>query len=431
MAESNLKSTSMKVYKFGGASVKDADSVVNVKDIIADNQDDLMVIISAMGKITNALEVLVKKFIDGDDTFSEFNSIKEYHDRIVEDLGLKEDEHFMSIYQRLIEKLRSKIAEDPSSNYDYEYDQIVSYGELISTTIVSGYLNIAGVENEWIDARKIVRTDNSYREGKVDWELTKALFVSKTGAFYQNHSKRTICITQGFIGHTDTGQTTTLGREGSDYSAGIAAWCLDAENVTIWKDVPGMLNADPKYFNNTERLPKISFREAIELSYYGASVIHPKTIKPLQNKDIPLYVKSFLDPDAEGTIIQKDLTADHLIPSYIFKNDQTLISISPRDFSFIVEGNLRDIFEALHQSKIKVNMMQNSAISFSICVNEDEKKMNLLIELLGKEYEVRYNTNLQLMTVRHYTEDILKTLKNDREVLLEQRSRHTTRFVMR
>lgn len=421
----------MKVYKFGGASVKDATAVRNVKEIISRTDDDLMVIISAMGKMTNALELIVNQYTKGSSTSVQLDEIKDFHNGIIEELELVNDKFFMSLYDRLFEKLTTKLAEEPTSNYDYEYDQIVSFGELISTTIVSGYLNSQGVENEWIDARKVIRTDDTYREGKVDWELTQALFKSKTGSFFQNNDKRTVCITQGFLGHTDTGQTTTLGREGSDYSAGIAAWCLDAESVTIWKDVPGMLNADPKYFNNTERLPKISFREAIELSYYGASVIHPKTIKPLQNKDIPLYVKSFVDPDAEGTVIQKDLTADHLVPSYIFKNDQTLISISPKDFSFIVEGNLRDIFEALHKSRIKVNLMQNSAISFSICVSADQEKLERLIDLLNDEYEVRYNTNLQLMTVRHYNEEILKTLKSDKEVLLEQRSRHTTRFVMR
>ncbi len=421
----------MKVYKFGGASVKDADSVRNVKHIISLCDDDLMLVISAMGKMTNAFEQLVGQYMDGSGTGQDYGEIRKFHNNIVNDLGLSEDEHFMSLYNKLFDRLLTKLSDEPSFNYDYEYDQIVSFGELISTTIVSGYLNAQGLENEWIDARKVIRTDDLYREGKVDWELTAALFKSKTGAFFQNDNQRTICITQGFLGHTDTGQTTTLGREGSDYSAGIAAWCLEAESVTIWKDVPGMLNADPKYFNNTEKLPKISFREAIELSYYGASVIHPKTIKPLQNKDIPLYVKSFLNPDEEGTMIQKDIASDHLVPSYIFKNDQALISISPRDFSFIVEGNLRDIFEALHKSKTTVNLMQNSAISFSICVNEDEAKMTHLIELLGEEYEVRYNTHLQLMTVRHYNEEILRKLKGDNEVLLEQRSRHTTRFVMR
>lgn len=421
----------MKVYKFGGASVKDANAVRNVNKIIRLSEDDLMIVISAMGKTTNHLEDVVRHYFDKTPFDDQLKQVFDYHQSIVSELGLSEDANFMVLYDRLIEKMMAKLKEEPSSNYDYEYDQIVSFGELISTTIVAGFLNLEGLANEWIDARKVIRTDATYREGKVDWELTEALFKSKTGAFFADKSKRNICITQGFIGHTDTGQTTTLGREGSDFSAGIAAWCLDAESVTIWKDVPGMLNADPKYFNNTERLARISFREAIELSYYGASVIHPKTIKPLQNKNIPLFVKSFIDPLSEGTMIQKDINTDHLVPSYIFKEEQTLISISPRDFSFIMEGNLRDIFDALHQSRIKVNLMQNSAISFSICVNSDDRKLEVLRNLITADYEVRYNTSLQLMTIRHYNEAIIEQLTEGREILLEQRSRHTTRFVMR
>lgn len=421
----------MKVYKFGGASVKDANAVRNVNKIIRLSEDDLMIVISAMGKTTNHLEDVVRHYFDKMPFDDQLKQVFDYHQSIVSELGLSEDANFMVLYDRLIEKMMAKLKEEPSSNYDYEYDQIVSFGELISTTIVAGFLNLEGLANEWIDARKVIRTDATYREGKVDWELTEALFKSKTGAFFADKSKRNICITQGFIGHTDTGQTTTLGREGSDFSAGIAAWCLDAESVTIWKDVPGMLNADPKYFNNTERLARISFREAIELSYYGASVIHPKTIKPLQNKNIPLFVKSFIDPLSEGTMIQKDINTDHLVPSYIFKEEQTLISISPRDFSFIMEGNLRDIFDALHQSRIKVNLMQNSAISFSICVNSDDRKLEVLRNLITADYEVRYNTSLQLMTIRHYNEAIIEQLTEGREILLEQRSRHTTRFVMR
>lgn len=421
----------MKVYKFGGASVKDANAVRNVNKIIRLSEDDLMIVISAMGKTTNHLEDVVRHYFDKMPFDDQLKQVFDYHQSIVSELGLSEDANFMVLYDRLIEKMMAKLKEEPSSNYDYEYDQIVSFGELISTTIVAGFLNLEGLANEWIDARKVIRTDATYREGKVDWELTEALFKSKTGAFFADKSKRNICITQGFIGHTDTGQTTTLGREGSDFSAGIAAWCLNAESVTIWKDVPGMLNADPKYFNNTERLARISFREAIELSYYGASVIHPKTIKPLQNKNIPLFVKSFIDPLSEGTMIQKDINTDHLVPSYIFKEEQTLISISPRDFSFIMEGNLRDIFDALHQSRIKVNLMQNSAISFSICVNSDDRKLEVLRNLITADYEVRYNTSLQLMTIRHYNEAIIEQLTEGREILLEQRSRHTTRFVMR
>lgn len=421
----------MKVFKFGGASVKDAKAVRNVANIIQLYTDDLMIVVSAMGKTTNAMEQLVLHYINNQDWLPKLNEIKAFHDTIVAELALTDDKSFIKIYNNIFKQLETKLNQDHAANYDYEYDQIVSFGEIISTTIVSGYLNAQLIENEWLDARKLIRTSSSYREGKLDWELTQALFKSKTGLIYQDNSKRNIGITQGFIGHTDTGQTTTLGREGSDFTAAIAAWCLDASDVTIWKDVPGMLNADPKYFNNTERLAKISFREAIELSYYGASVIHPKTIKPLQNKDIPLYVKSFINPENEGTIIQSDATYDSLIPSYIFKENQRLISISPRDFSFIIEENMRDIFDALGKFKIKVNMMQNSAISFSICVDNDISKIAQFISFLEKEYQIKYNDDLNLMTVRHYNETILGQLTRNKEVLLEQRSRHTTRFVLR
>jgi aspartate kinase len=373
----------------------------------------------------------VLQYVSNEDYQTKFEEIKSFHDNIVNELSLVEDESFMQLYDKIFSRLGTKLKQDHAANYDYEYDQIVSFGEIISTTIVSGYLNSQLIENVWLDARKLIRTSSSFRESKVDWELTKALFESKTGLIYQDKSKRNICITQGFIGHTDTGQTTTLGREGSDFTAAIAAWCLDATDVTIWKDVPGMLNADPKYFNNTERLAKISFREAIELSYYGASVIHPKTIKPLQNKNISLYVKSFLNPESEGTVIQSDAKYDNLIPSYIFKENQRLISISPRDFSFIIEENMRDIFDALDKFKIKVNMMQNSAISFSICVDNDVSKIAQFISFLDEAYQIKYNDDLNLMTVRHYNEAILGQLTHKKEVLLEQRSRHTTRFVLR
>ncbi len=421
----------MKVFKFGGASVKDAEAVRNVARIIQLYPDDLMVIISAMGKMTNSFENLVKAYFNDEDWQIILSEIRAFHDEIILDLGLLTDASFSKIYEKVFSQLENKLEQESTDNFDYEYDQTVSFGEIISTTVVSGYLNSQFIENEWLDARKLIRTNANFREAKVDWELTEAIFNAKTGLLYKDQTRRNICITQGFLGHTDTAQITTLGREGSDFTAAIAAWCLNAENVTIWKDVPGMLNADPKYFNNTERLAKISYREAIELSYYGASVIHPKTIKPLQNKNIPLFVKSFVNPKDEGTIIQKDAKYDNLIPSYIFKENQRLISISPRDFSFIIEGNLRDIFDALDKFKIKVNMMQNSAISFSICVDDDPIKITQLIEFLDHQYQVKYNKALNLMTVRHYNEAILDQLTRNKEILLEQRSRHTTRFVLR
>ncbi len=421
----------MKVFKFGGASVKDAGSVMNVLKIIQLYTDDLMVVVSAMGKTTNFMEQIVDDYFNGKEHNVSLAKVWQFHQTIIKDLGLEDDEDFSLVFKKVITKLEIKLKSESSTNYDYEYDQIVSFGEIMSSTIIAGYLNKEGVENEWVDARKIIRTNNNYRDATVDWELTQALFKSKTGGIYQNNGSRNICITQGFIGHTDTGQTTTLGREGSDFTAAIAAWCLGADDVTIWKDVPGVLNADPKFFNNTKKLSEISFREAIELSYYGASVIHPKTIKPLQNKDISLFVKSFIDPLASGTIIQSNTERDGLIPSFIFKENQLLLSISPRDFSFIVEKNMRDIFEAFNQMKVKVNLMQNSAISFSVCVDNDAYKVPRLITLLEKEYRVKYNDSLSLLTIRHYKENIISELTSNKEVLVEQRNRQTVRFVMR
>jgi aspartate kinase len=421
----------MEVYKFGGASVKDAKSVQNVAGIIQASSSDLVVIISAMGKMTNLLEDIVMSYFSGISYQGSYTNFKRYHDEIIMSLNLVADSDFMSIYSQLFVKMEHRLLQEPSTHYDYEYDQLVGYGELVSTVIVAGYLNKLGIGNEWLDARKIIRTDNNYRDARVDWELTQALFLSKTGPLFQEPGKRKICITQGFIGHTNTGQVTTLGREGSDFSAAIAAWCLDAQSVTIWKDVPGMLNADPKYFNNTQKLSKISFREAIELSYYGASVIHPKTIKPLQNKGIPLFVKSFLNPEEEGTIIQESVQHDSLIPSYIFKENQVLISISPRDFSFIVEENMRDIFDLLDQHKIRINLMQNSAISFSICIDFDTMKVPRFIEKLSSNYVVKYNESLKLLTIRHYNDQVINKLVNTAQVLVEQKSRQTARFVLK
>jgi aspartate kinase len=421
----------MYVFKFGGASVKDAKGVQNVAEIIQSSPNDLVIIISAMGKMTNLLEDIVMSYFSGISYQGSYTNFKHYHDEIIMGLNLVADSDFMSLYSQLFLKMEQRLMHEPTGNYDYEYDQIVGYGELASTVIVSGYLNKLGVENEWLDARKIIRTDNNYRDARVDWEHTQALFLSKTGTIFKTGASRKIFITQGFIGHTETGQVTTLGREGSDFSAAIAAWCLDAESVIIWKDVPGMLNADPKYFNNTQKLEKISFREAIELSYYGASVIHPKTIKPLQNKAIPLYVKSFLQPNEEGTIIQESGQNDALIPSYIFKENQLLISISPRDFSFIVEENMRDIFDLLDRYKIRINLMQNSAISFSICVDFDTMKIPQFIERLSTNYVIKYNESLKLLTIRHYNDQVIEKLVKTSQVLVEQKSRQTARFVLK
>ena len=300
-------------------------------------------------------------------------------------------------------------------------------GETISTKIISAYLNEIGILNKWVDARGLIQTDNTYREGKVDFELTEVLITSQITPILKTID---IVVTQGFIGGTSENFTTTLGREGSDYTASIIAYCLNAESVTIWKDVPGVLNADPKWFNKTKKIDQLSYQDAIELTYYGATVIHPKTIKPLQNKNIPLFVKSFLHPKEVGSVI-KDGENRLNIPSYIFKINQVLISIQPKDFSFIAEDNLSDIFEVFARCSVKINLMQLSAISFSVCCDHDVIKINNLVNELQQTFKVLYNSNLELMTVRYYTPEIIESLTKNKIILLEQRSRFTVQMVMK
>ena len=423
----------MKVFKFGGASVKDASSVLNVAEIINLYRDDLVVVVSAMGKTTNLMEELVEAFYKGKK--EELNQIYQnlylLHYQIVEELGLAEDIDFITLFEHKFDELEQKINKGASDNYNYEYDQIVSFGEVFSTIIISGFLNSIKIENEWFDARRIIRTDNNYRQAKVDWKTTEERVLKKIGNYLKGSEQQSIAVTQGFIGHTDTMQTTTLGREGSDFTAGILAWCLNADEVIIWKDVPGMLNADPKYFNNCVKLDQISFKEAIELSYYGASVIHPKTIKPLQNKNIPLLVKSFLHPKEEGTIIQKSSHNDNKIASYIFKENQMLISFVPRDFSFIDEEHLTQLFGFFYKEKIQINLMQNSAISFTICIDQKEEKLEDILDKLSPEYKIKYNKSLELLTIRHFNDTIVKKLTEDKIILAQQNTRDTARFVMK
>jgi aspartate kinase len=415
----------MKVFKFGGASVKDAAAVRNVLQVLGMySGESLVVIISAMGKTTNALELVWQAWQSGHNAVTQLHHSIVYHRAILDELFTPGAAIFEKV-ETYWADLQSILDESPSDDRDYDYDRIVSFGELISTLIVSEFLNENGYPNLWLDAREVVKTDDFYREARLDWERT----VTAIREVYDDFSGKTI-ITQGFIGRSETGDTTTLGREGSDYSAAIFGFSLNAESVTIWKDVPGMLNADPKFFENTQQLPQISFKEAIELSYYGASVIHPKTLKPLQNAGIPLFIKSFLNPGEPGTIIQESSAQDSLIPSYIFKTNQVLISISPRDFSFIVEENLSIIFAMLAKERVRINMMQNSALSFSICVNQDEQRIAALIAALSPDYQVLYNEPVTLITVRHYTEQVISQLTEGKKILVEQRSRSTARFVV-
>ncbi|MAR68378.1 MAG: aspartate kinase [Crocinitomicaceae bacterium] len=420
----------MRVFKFGGASVKDPNAVRNVKRVLdLFPEEELVVVISAMGKTTNALESLIAAHIEQTGQKQAIlNDIRSFHHEILSDLFSSSDHAIHSETENCLNEIEKILNEEPMDHYDFIYDQVVSFGEILSTKIVSAFLQDQGVENVWLDARKLVCTDNTYREAKVNWNVTQERINS---AISQSEGNKKIHLTQGFIGHTSEGLTTTLGREGSDFTAGIFAYCLDAEDVTIWKDVPGMLNADPKWFEETEKLDEISYREAIELAYYGASVIHPKTIKPLQNKQIPLLVKSFLDPESEGTIIQASNRSDGLITSYIFKRDQILISISPKDFSFIVEHNLRDIFNAFHEHRVKINLMQNSAISFSACAGGDQVRIDALINDLSADFAVKYNSGVELLTIRHYDQETIDRLTEGKEILVIQRSRQTARVVMK
>ena len=419
----------MQVFKFGGASVKDAEGVKNVVEVLKHFPNDkLCVVVSAMGKTTNSLERLAKAFFYKTENAEEIlEEIKKAHDVICKELFKNPFHQIYTDLENTFVELHWSIEDEPTHGFDFEYDQIVSIGEVLSTKIVSAYLNDIGMKNKWMDARGLIQTDNTYREGKVDFELTQAVVKTQIEPQFKIDN---IIVTQGFIGGTSENFTTTLGREGSDYTASILAYCLDAESVTIWKDVPGVLNADPKWFTKTKKIDELTYQDAIELTYYGATVIHPKTIKPLHNKQIPLYVKSFLNPKESGTVI-KESDRRLQIPSYIFKPNQILISIQPKDFSFIAEDNLSDIFELFSKNGVKINLMQLSAISFSVCCDEDETKISILVSELQKQYKVLYNKGLELMTVRYYTQDILETLSKNKLILLEQRSRFTVQMVMK
>ena len=418
----------MKVFKFGGASVKDANAVKNVGEVLKLYQDDLVVVISAMGKTTNGLEKVIESYLNKDGKTQEnLKAVKDFHISILNDLfENKTHPIFNEIHNTFVE-IEWEIEDDAVREYDYIYDQIVSIGEMLSTKIVSAYLNEIGIKNTWLDVRSVIQTDNTYRNAKIDWELTEK-FVQTEIKFSE---KDNIIITQGFIGSSSELFTTTLGREGSDFSAGILGFCLNAEDVTIWKDVPGMLNADPKWFDDTIKLDNISYHEAVELAYYGASVIHPKTIKPLHNKNIPLYVKSFVSPKDDGTVINENTKDDSLIPSFIFKMNQVLISISAKDYSFVMEDSLSHIFGLFSKIGVQINLMQNSAISFSVCVDFDTQKTMQLIDELKKDYKILYNDKLELVTIRHYDQQTIDRVTLDKEILVEQKSRQTARFVMK
>jgi aspartate kinase len=414
----------MRIFKFGGASVKDANGIKNVLSVLEKvGHEDTLLVISAMGKTTNALEIVIKNYFDkSPELHSSLQEVRKYHNQILLDLFDDEEHDVYFAVKSHFADLEYFIRSNKSPNYNFVYDQIVSYGEIVSTTIVSHYFNHAGMKNNWIDVRNFIKTNNNYRDADVDWERTQQ-FISK------GINKKALSITQGFLGSDDNNFTTTLGREGSDYTAAIFAYCLNAESVTIWKDVPGVMNADPRFFENAMLLNQISYREAIELAFYGATVIHPKTLQPLQKKEIPLFVKSFINPLLPGTSVSKGKDLEPQTPCFIIKRDLLLLSLSSIDFSFIMEENISEIFALFHQYKMKVSLIQNSAISFSVCIEDKFGKFNELKNILSKKFKVVYNENVSLYTIRHFTATAAEIVEKDKTVLLKQISRETMQVV--
>ncbi|TVZ25962.1 aspartate kinase [Gillisia sp. Hel_I_86] len=414
----------MDIYKFGGASVKDAASVQNVLKVLKlTGAKNKVIVISAMGKMTNAFEVVIKDYLNDPKAIPEsLSEIRSYHLKIINGLFQSEQAPIYKKLKGFFEEIQNFMVHNKSTKYDFVYDQMVCFGELISSTIVSEYFIQEGVDHTWIDARTLIKTDNIYRDASVNWEETQNRIAKKVK---KNH----LHITQGFIAADTNNFTTTLGREGSDYTAAIFAYCLNAEKVVIWKDVPGVLNADPRVFENPQLLHQISYEEAIELAFYGASVIHPKTLQPLQRKEIPLFVKSFIDPLGNGTAVSKGQALIPAIPCFIVKKDQVLISLSSLDFSFMVEENISEIFRLFHLYQIKVDLIQNSAISFAVCVDNRFNTLEKLIQHLKARYKVSYNTGVSLYTIRHFDDGAIKSLEKDKEVLLKQVMQNTVQIV--
>jgi aspartate kinase len=414
----------MRVFKFGGASVKDAEGIKNVYDVLQKvGYEDVLLVVSAMGKTTNALEVVIKDYFDKSSALqSSVQEVKKYHNQVLLDLFEDDTNAAFAAVKAQFTDLDYFLAHNKSPNYDFVYDQVVSYGELISTTILTHFMNHMGINTQWIDVRNFIKTDSNYRDATVDWDLTHKN-ISK------NVKRKTLNITQGFLGSDENNFTTTLGREGSDYTAAIFAYCLNAESVTIWKDVPGVMNADPRYFENASLLNQISYREAIELAFYGATVIHPKTLQPLQKKEIPLYVKSFINPLLKGTSVSKGVNLEPYLPCFIVKRNQLLISLSSIDFSFIMEENISEIFSLFHEFKLKVNLIQNTAISFSVCVEDKFDNFNELNAILSKKFKVDFSQNVTLYTIRHFNDAAAETVEQGKNVILKQISTETMQIV--
>ncbi|WP_425076219.1 aspartate kinase [Psychroserpens sp. S379A] len=414
----------MQVFKFGGASVKDAEGVKNLASVLKQvGFENTLVVVSAMGKTTNALELVINNYFKNKlELQNSIQDVKQYHNDILLDLFENTQHSIFKKIASIFEELDLFLSRNKSPDYNFVYDQTIGFGEIISTTIISEYLNAIGIQNKWMDVRYCIKTDSYYRRANVNWKQTQK-------AIKDNIDTKTLYVTQGFIGSDANNFTTTLGREGSDYSAAIFAYCLNAQSITIWKDVPGVLNADPRYFENAQLLHNISYREAIELAFYGASVIHPKTLQPLQQKEIPLVVKSFLNPNDKGTKVGKGIGIEPNIPCYIVKKNQVLVSLSSLDFSYIVEENISEIFRLLHYYKMKVDVIQNSAISFSVCFENSYNNLEQLLQHLKAKFKVTCHENVSLYTVRHYNEQAIKSVEKDKALLLKQLTQETIQIV--
>ena len=416
----------MRIFKFGGASVKDANGIKNVVNVLKTvGYENTLLVVSAMGKTTNGMELIIKNYFNNKaDLQSSIYEMVKYHNSILLELFENDQHPVFKKVKDLFDEDQGFFERNKSPKYNFVYDQVVGYGEFISTTIISAYLNEIGLKNEWLDVRKFIKTDDTYRDANVNWEATQSRISNDV-------NRKALNITQGFLGSDENNFTTSLGREGSDYTAAIFAYCLNAESVTIWKDVPGVLNADPRFFENAQLLNQISYREAIELAFYGASVIHPKTLQPLQRKEIPLYVKSFINPLANGTMVSKGKALDPNLPCFIVKNEQVLIKLSSLDFSFIVEDSISEIFKLLHDHSMKVDLIQNSAISFSVCVDNKFNNLDAILNTLKSKFNVNHYENVSLYTIRHFNDEAIEFFQNGKEVLLEQRTKETLQLVVK
>ncbi|MCL5246667.1 aspartate kinase [Cellulophaga sp. 20_2_10] len=416
----------MKIFKFGGASVKDATGVKNIVNVLQQvGYANTLVVVSAMGKTTNAMESIVNAYFKDKTALpAAIQEVVDFHNKILNDLFENTQHEVYGRVKVLFDEVQGFLAWNKSPKRSFVYDQVVGYGELLSTTILDAYLNEVNIKSNWLDVRDFIKTSDNYRDAIVDWDKTQERITAGI-------DKNKLNITQGFLGSDDNNFTTTLGREGSDYTAAILAYCLNATEVTIWKDVPGVLNADPRYFEETQLLNKISYREAIELAFYGASVIHPKTLQPLQRKEIPLRVKSFLNPLDTGTIVGKGNGIEPKVPCFIIKRDLVLMKLSSLDFSFIVEDSISELFKLLHDHKMKVDLIQNSAISFSVCVDNKFDRLQDLLNILKGKFKVVHQEGVSLFTIRHFTPEAIASIQNGKEILLEQRAKETVQLVVK